>query len=168
MRAVVQRVANARVEVSGEVVGSIDRGLLVYLGVAQGDTKRDLDWLANKVLNLRVFEDDQGKMNRDVSHLGGGSLLVISQFTLLGDCKKGNRPSFAMAMPPEQAEQMYESFVAMVRDKGRDKGVSVSTGRFRADMKVHSLNDGPITMLIDSREGEAREPDLASSVPSSG
>jgi len=167
MKAVVQRVANARVEVSGEVVGSIDRGLLVYVGLANGDTQRDLEWLANKVRNLRIFEDEQGKMNRDVAEVKGG-VLVISQFTLLGDCKKGNRPSFAMAMPPEQAEQMYESFVAMVRDKGRDKGVSVSTGRFRADMTVHSLNDGPITMLIDSREGEAREPDLASSVPSSG
>ena len=167
MKAVVQRVAHARVEVSGEVVGSIDHGLLVYLGVAQGDSQRDLEWLANKVLNLRVFEDEQGKMNRDVSQVSG-SVLVISQFTLLGDCKKGNRPSFAMAMPPEQAEKMYESFVAMVRDKSRDKGVSVSTGRFRADMKVHSLNDGPITMLIDSRDGEAKEPALASTVPSQG
>lgn len=167
MKAVVQRVAHARVEVSGDVVGSIDRGLLVYLGVASGDTQRDLEWLANKVHNLRIFEDEQGKMNRDVSDVSG-SLLVISQFTLLGDCRKGNRPSFALAMPPKEAEEMYESFVALLRDKGRDKGVSVATGRFRADMKVHSLNDGPITMLIDSREGEAKEPGLASTLPSSG
>lgn len=167
MKAVVQRVAHARVEVAGEVVGSIDRGLLVYLGVASGDTQRDLEWLANKVHNLRIFEDEQGKMNRDVSDVSG-SLLVISQFTLLGDCRKGNRPSFALAMPPKEAEEMYESFVAFLRDKGRDKGVSVATGRFRADMKVHSLNDGPITMLIDSREGEAKEPALASTLPSSG
>ena len=167
MKAVVQRVAHARVEVSGEVVGSIDHGLLVYLGVAQGDTQRDLEWLANKVQNLRVFEDEQGKMNRDVADLKGG-ILVISQFTLLGDCKKGNRPSFAMAMPPVEAERVYESFVAEIRERCRDKGVSVSTGRFRADMKVHSLNDGPITMLIDSRDGEAKEPALASTVPSQG
>jgi D-tyrosyl-tRNA(Tyr) deacylase len=167
MKAVVQRVAHARVEVNGEVVGSIDRGLLVYLGVAVNDTSRDTEWLANKVQNLRIFEDEQGKMNRDVADVKGG-VLVISQFTLLGDCKKGNRPSFALAMPPQEAEQMYESFVASVRDKGRDKGVSVSTGRFRADMKVHSLNDGPITMLIDSREGEAKEPGLASTLPSQG
>lgn len=167
MKAVVQRVAHARVEVSGEVVGSIDRGLLVYLGVAQGDTQRDLEWLANKVQNLRIFEDEQGKMNRDVSDIAG-SLLVISQFTLLGDCRKGNRPSFALAMPPKEAEQMYESFVALLRDRGREKGVSVATGRFRADMKVFSLNDGPVTMLIDSREGEAKEPGLASTLPSSG
>ena len=167
MKAVVQRVAHARVEVDSEVVGSIDHGLLVYLGVAVGDSSRDTEWLANKVLNLRVFEDEEGKMNRDVSQVAG-SLLVISQFTLLGDCKKGNRPSFALAMPPQEAEQMYESFVALMRDKSRDKGVSVATGRFRADMKVHSLNDGPITMLIDSRDGEAKEPGLASTVPSSG
>jgi D-tyrosyl-tRNA(Tyr) deacylase len=167
MKAVVQRVAHARVEVSGEVVGSIDRGLLVYLGVASGDTPRDLEWLANKVQNLRIFEDEEGKMNRDISQVAG-SLLVISQFTLLGDCRKGNRPSFALAMPPQEAEQMYESFVALLREKVREKGVSVATGRFRADMQVHSQNDGPITMLIDSREGEAKEPGLASTLPSSG
>jgi len=167
MKAVVQRVAHARVEVSGEVVGSIDRGLLVYLGVASGDTPRDLEWLANKVQNLRIFEEEEGKMNRDISQVAG-SLLVISQFTLLGDCRKGNRPSFALAMPPQEAEQMYESFVALLREKVREKGVSVATGRFRADMQVHSQNDGPITMLIDSREGEAKEPGLASTLPSSG
>ncbi len=147
MKAVVQRVANARVEVAGDVIGKIDRGLLVYLGVADGDSERDISWMADKVRGLRIFEDDQGKMNRDVGE-SGGSVLIISQFTLLGDCKKGRRPSFAGAMAPEPAERLYETFVSAVRDKG----VPVATGRFRADMKVHSLNDGPVTMVIDSRE----------------
>lgn len=163
MKAVVQRVGASRVEVDGEVVGSIDRGLLVYLGVAVGDVTRDLEWLADKVRGLRIFEDDQGKMNRDVGEAGGG-ILVISQFTLLGDCRKGRRPSFVGAMPPEPAERLYESFVALLR--GKD--VPVATGRFRADMKVFSLNDGPITMLIDSREGEARSPGASSSSPTAG
>jgi len=163
MKAVVQRVAGARVEVDGEVVGAVDRGLLVYLGVAQGDETRDLEWLADKVRNLRIFEDEQGKMNRDVGDVGG-SVLVISQFTLLGDCRKGRRPSFGGAMAPEPAERLYESFVRLLCTKG----VPVATGRFRADMKVFSLNDGPITMLIDSREGEARSPGAASSSPTAG
>lgn len=163
MKAVVQRVGPSRVEVGGEVVGSIERGLLVYLGVAVGDEPRDLEWLADKVRGLRIFEDDQGKMNRDVSD-AGGQVLVISQFTLLGDCKKGRRPSFTAAMPPEPAERMYQAFVGLLREKG----LAVSTGRFRADMKVFSLNDGPITMLIDSREGEARSPGASSSSPTAG
>ena len=163
MKAVVQRVGASRVEVDGEVVGAIERGLLVYLGVAAGDDAHDHDWLAEKVRGLRIFEDDQGKMNRDVLDVGGQAL-VISQFTLLGDCRKGRRPSFAGAMPPEPAERLYESFVALLRAKG----VPVATGRFRADMKVFSLNDGPITMLIDSREGEARSPGAASSSPTAG
>lgn len=147
MKAVVQRVAGARVEVDGEVIGSVDRGLLVYLGVADGDSERDLAWMADKVSGLRIFQDEQGKMNRDVVDIDG-ALLVVSQFTLLGDCRKGRRPSFAGAMAPEPAERLYESFVGALREKG----LPVATGRFRADMKVHSLNDGPITMLIDSRE----------------
>ncbi len=163
MKAVVQRVGPSRVEVGGETVGAIDRGLLVYLGVAAGDETRDLEWMADKVRYLRIFEDDQGKMNRDVADAGGG-VLVISQFTLLGDCRKGRRPSFVGAMAPEPAERLYESFVALLRDKG----VPVSTGRFRADMKVFSLNDGPITMLIDSREGESRSPGASSPSPTAG
>lgn len=147
MKAVVQRVARARVDVDGETIGSIDRGLLVYLGVADGDSERELSWMAEKVSGLRIFEDEQGKMNRDVAEVGG-AVLVVSQFTLLGDCRKGRRPSFAGAMAPEPAERLYETFVGALRDKG----LPVSTGRFRADMKVHSLNDGPVTMLIDSRE----------------
>lgn len=163
MKAVVQRVGPSRVEVSGDVVGSIDRGLLVYLGVAAGDSSKDLEWMADKVRYLRVFEDEQGKMNRDVADTGG-SVLVISQFTLLGDTRKGRRPSFTGAMAPEGAELLYESFVAALREKG----LPVETGRFRADMKVFSLNDGPITMLIDSREGEARSPGASSSSPTAG
>jgi D-aminoacyl-tRNA deacylase len=151
MKAVVQRVSHAHVEVDGATIGKIDRGLLVYLGVAEGDSERDISWMADKVRGLRIFEDEQGKMNRDVGD-AGGSVLIISQFTLLGDCKKGRRPSFTGAMAPEPAERLYETFVAAIRDGVRDKGVPVATGRFRADMKVHSLNDGPITMLIDSRE----------------
>ena len=147
MKAVVQRVAGARVEVEGEVIGSIDRGLLVYLGVADGDSERELSWMVDKVAGLRIFEDEQGKMNRDVAEVGG-AVLVVSQFTLLGDCRKGRRPSFAGAMAPEPAERLYQTFVGALRDKG----LPVSTGRFRADMKVHSLNDGPVTLLIDSRE----------------
>lgn len=147
MKAVVQRVGSARVEVEGDVIGKIDRGLLVYLGVADGDSERDLSWMADKVSGLRIFEDDQGKMNRDVAEIGG-ALLVVSQFTLLGDCKKGRRPSFAGAMAPEPAERLYETFCGVLRNRG----LPVATGRFRADMKVHSLNDGPVTMLIDSRE----------------
>ncbi len=163
MKAVVQRVAHARVEVDGAVTGAIERGLLVYLGVAQGDSERDLDWMADKVRGLRVFEDDQGKMNRDVADVAG-SVLVVSQFTLLGDTRRGRRPSFSGAMPPEPAERLYEAFVAAIRAKG----VPVATGRFRADMKVHSLNDGPITLLIDSREGEPRSPGAASSPSAPG
>lgn len=163
MKAVVQRVANARVEVDGAVIGAIERGLLVYLGVAQGDEGRDLDWMVDKVRGLRIFEDDQGKMNRDVADVAG-SVLVVSQFTLLGDTRKGKRPSFSGAMPPEPAERLYEAFVAAIRAKG----VPVATGRFRADMKVHSLNDGPVTLLIDSREGEPRSPGAASSPSAPG
>lgn len=164
MKAVVQRVGASRVEVSGDIVGAIDRGLLVYLGVAQGDSSRDVDWMADKVTGLRIFEDEQGKMNRDVKDVGG-EMLVVSQFTLLGDTRKGRRPSFQGAAAPDVAERLYEGFCAAVRTKG----VSVATGRFRADMKVHSLNDGPVTMLIDSREPtSAPSPAAPSGTPSSG
>ncbi|MGZ3418329.1 MAG: D-aminoacyl-tRNA deacylase [Polyangiales bacterium] len=164
MKAVVQRVAHAHVDVSGETIGTIDRGLLVYLGVAQGDEARDAEWMADKVRGIRIFEDEQGKMNRDVTDIGG-SVLVVSQFTLLGDTKKGRRPSFGGAAAPDVADALYQRFVAILREKG----LPVQTGRFRADMQVHSLNDGPVTMLIDSREtSEARSPGAASSSASSG
>ena len=149
MRAVVQRVSWAKVEVDGDVVGAIDRGLLCYLGVAENDTQRDLDWLAEKVAGLRIFPDFQGKMNNDVMEAKGG-VLVVSQFTLLGDCRKGRRPSFAGAMAPEGAERMYEAFASLLREKGRAKGLPVQTGKFRADMKVSSMNDGPVTLVIDT------------------
>lgn len=140
-----QRVAWARVEVGGELVGAIDRGLLCYLGVAQNDTERDLEWLADKVAGLRIFPDSEGKMNNDVMDVKG-SVLVVSQFTLLGDCRKGRRPSFAGAMAPEGAERIYEAFASSIRNKG----LPVATGKFRADMKVSSSNDGPVTLVIDT------------------
>ena len=146
MRAVVQRITNGRVEVGGEIVGAIGHGLLVYLGVGRGDTEDDLRYCIGKVVNLRIFENAAGKMDKSVIDVGG-ALLVISQFTLYGDVRKGRRPSFDGAMPPGEAEAMYERFVAAAREF-----VPVETGRFRADMKVTSTNDGPITILIDSSE----------------
>jgi D-tyrosyl-tRNA(Tyr) deacylase len=145
MRAVVQRVAWARVEVEGKLVGAIDRGLLVYLGAGKGDTDRDRAWLLSKVLGLRVFESSDGKMNLSVVDVGG-ALLVVSQFTLYGDVSKGRRPSFDGAMPPEDAERAYEAFVV----DARSTGIRVETGRFRTNMQVSSCNDGPVTLWIDS------------------
>lgn len=145
MRAVVQRVAWARVEVDGEVVAAIDRGLLVYLGVGKGDDAAARAYVLAKVLGLRIFPNDEGKMDRSVVD-SGGALLVVSQFTLYGDVSKGRRPSFEGAMPPAEAERAYEAFVA----EARAQGISVATGRFGADMKVSSLNDGPVTIWLDS------------------
>ncbi len=145
MRAVVQRVSRASVRVDEETVGQIDRGLLVYLGVAEGDTQRDVSWLSDKVRGLRIFADAEGKMSRDVADVGG-KILVISQFTLLGDVRKGRRPSFSGAMAPEPAERLYRAFAESIRTGG----VPVETGRFRADMKVSSENDGPVTLVIES------------------
>ena len=145
MRAVVQRVSWAKVEVGGESVGAIERGLLVYLGAGKGDADADRAYVVSKVLGLRIFENEEGKMDRSVIDVGG-ALLVVSQFTLYGDVRKGRRPSFDGAMPPEEAERAYEAFVA----DARAQGIRVETGRFRADMKVSSLNDGPVTILIDS------------------
>ena len=149
MKAVVQRVSWARVEVDGALVGAIDRGLLCYLGVAENDGERELEWLADKVSGLRIFPDSEGKMNKDVKDVAGG-VLVVSQFTLLGDCRKGRRPSFAGAMAPEGAERMYEAFASSIRGRG----LPVQTGKFRADMKVSSLNDGPVTLVIDTPRPE--------------
>jgi D-aminoacyl-tRNA deacylase len=147
MRACIQRVSSARVIVGGETVGEIGRGLLVLLGVAATDGDDDLRWLVDKVVGLRVFEDADGKMNLGLADVGG-ALLVVSQFTLLGDCRKGRRPSFIAAAPPEQSERVYEQFVAAARQQG----VSVATGRFRAQMQVELVNDGPVTLLVDSAE----------------
>ena len=145
MRAVVQRVTEASVTVGDETTGRIGAGLLILLGVAAEDTQRDVIWLAGKVAGLRVFEDPGGRMNLALNDIGG-SVLVVSQFTLLGDCRKGRRPSFIAAAPPEKAEQLYQSFVAELRGSG----VSVETGRFRAEMQVQLVNDGPVTLLLDS------------------
>ncbi len=146
MRSIVQRVAWAKVEVDGQVVGQIERGLLVLLGCAKDDEARDADVLIDKTVNLRIFENDAGKMDKSVLDLRG-SLLVVSQFTLLGDVSRGRRPSFDHAMPPELAEPMYEAFVTKCRAI-----LPTEAGRFRAHMHVTSLNDGPVTLWLDSRE----------------
>lgn len=145
MRAVVQRVASARVLVGGQVVGAVDLGLLVLLGVTHDDTAEDAAHLAGKIAGLRIFEDAEGKMNRSLPEVGG-SLLVVSQFTLYGDCRKGRRPSFDAAAGPDQARQLYEEFVATLRELG----VCTATGVFQAHMQVELVNDGPVTMLLDT------------------
>jgi len=147
MRAVVQRVKEARVEVNGNVVGSIGQGLLVFLGVEKNDGDEDISYIVDKLLHLRIFEDDQGKMNRSVLDIGG-EILIVSQFTLFGDCRKGRRPSFADAAPPEQAEVLYEECIKRLRTAG----ITVATGKFREMMKVFILNDGPVTILLDSKK----------------
>jgi D-tyrosyl-tRNA(Tyr) deacylase len=147
MRAIIQRVKEARVDIGSETVGQIGEGILVLLGAGKDDTRADADYLADKILSLRIFEDPDGKMNLSVTDTGG-SLLVVSQFTLYGDCRKGRRPSFDKAAPPEVAEALYEEFVS----KLRSRGARVETGRFRAMMDVHLVNWGPVTLLIDSRK----------------
>src|SRR3954467_475018 len=144
MRAVVQRVRSCRVVVAGETIGEIGRGLLVLLGVRTGDTAERARWLADKVVNLRIFEDDQGKMNVSVADAGGG-VLVVSQFTLYGDCQKGRRPSFIDAARPETAEPLYVAFA----DGFRGLGIPTATGEFGADMQVELVNDGPVTLIIE-------------------
>ena len=145
MRALVQRVSEAKVEVDGVVVGEIGPGLLVLLGVAKGDTEADADFLAKKIPSLRIFADADGKMNLDLVETGGG-LLAVSQFTLYGDCRKGRRPGFDLAAPAEQARVLYEYFVAALRAQG----VRVETGIFQAHMAVSLVNDGPVTLLVES------------------
>ncbi len=147
MRAVLQRVSRASVTVAGRVVGRIDRGWLVLLGVAKGDIDHDADRLAEKVVNLRAFEDDQGKMNRSLGDVNG-AMLVVSQFTLLADCRGGRRPSFTEAAEPGEAERLYLRFVETVRRAG----LVAETGTFRAMMDVELVNDGPVTFLLDSRK----------------
>ena len=147
MRVCIQRVANAKVLVGDETVGEIGRGLLVLLGVAAEDEDADLRWMVDKVIGLRVFEDADGKMNLALGDVAG-ELLVVSQFTLWGDCRKGRRPSFIAAAPPEKAERIYEQFV----EAARSAGVRVTTGRFRTTMQVELVNDGPVTILIDSAD----------------
>jgi D-tyrosyl-tRNA(Tyr) deacylase len=146
VRAVVQRVSQASVEVEGQTVGRIDRGMVVLLGVAADDQPADAEALADKLLGLRIFDDEQGKMNLALEEIGG-QVLVVSQFTLLGDCRKGRRPSFTDAAPPELAERIYEQFVELIRSRG----VPVATGQFRATMALALVNDGPVTLLVDTR-----------------
>lgn len=145
MRAVIQRVSHARVSVGTEIVGRIELGLLVLLGVAKNDTNADADYLASKILGLRIFEDENGKMNLSVIERDG-AVLAVSQFTLYGDARKGRRPSFDDAAPPQLANELYENFVRKVREAG----VICETGRFQAMMKVELVNDGPVTILLDS------------------
>ena len=145
MRAVVQRVKESSVKVDNEIIGRIEKGLLVLLGVAKRDTPSDADYLANKIVNLRIFEDDDAKMNRSLLSVGG-KMLVVSQFTLLGDCRKGRRPSFIAAASPQKAAELYDYFAQQVRRLG----IPVETGRFQATMEVILINDGPVTLVLDS------------------
>ena len=147
MRAVLQRVTLSSLEVDGACVGRIGHGWLVLLGVERGDSDGDAAWMAEKVLNLRAFEDDQGKMNRSVGDVGGG-ILIVSQFTLLGDCRSGRRPSFTAAADPAEAERWYQRCAELLAESG----LKVATGVFRAMMKVELVNDGPVTLLLDSRK----------------
>ncbi len=146
MRAVVQRVKKSSVSVDGEVIGEIGKGVMVLLGVARDDNEKDAKYLADKIAHLRIFEDDEGKMNRSLMEING-EMLVVSQFTLLGDCRKGRRPSFIRAAEPDRANELYIYFVDLVEQKG----VTVKTGRFRAMMDVSLINDGPVTLIVESR-----------------
>ena len=145
MKAVIQRVTEAEVKVDGKSVGRIGKGILILLGVEKEDEERDADWLAEKIRNLRIFEDQAGKMNLSVVETGG-ELLAVSQFTLAGNCAKGRRPSFDSAAPPEEASRLYEYFV----NKLRDSGLRVETGVFQAMMRVSLVNDGPVTFILES------------------
>jgi len=147
MRAVVQRVSRAKVTVADEVTGEIGLGLMVLLGVGEEDGQDDAGYLAEKVVGLRIFPDEAGKMNRSLAE-AGGAMLVVSQFTLFGDCRKGKRPSFIKAARPERAVDLYNAFVAEVRGRG----IAVATGRFQEQMDVELVNDGPVTLLLDSRK----------------
>ncbi|MBN1833755.1 MAG: D-tyrosyl-tRNA(Tyr) deacylase [Deltaproteobacteria bacterium] len=145
MRAVVQRVKEARVDVDGRIVGEIGSGLLVFLGVGEDDSEKDCEYLANKVVHLRIFSDDRGAMNRSLIDTEGEAL-VVSQFTLWGDCRKGRRPSFVRAARPEKARAFYGEFIKILKGKG----VRTATGEFQEMMDVHLVNDGPVTLLLDS------------------
>ncbi len=145
MKAVIQRVSEAAVKVGGKIVGAVGKGVLVLLGVEKGDTVEEANWLAEKIVNLRIFEDDAGKMNLSLLE-SKGELLAVSQFTLAGNCAKGRRPSFDTAAPPEEANHLYQYFVGRVWELG----IPVQTGIFQADMKVSLVNDGPVTFILES------------------
>ena len=146
MRAVIQRVKQSLVSVENQTIGKIANGLLVFLGVAKQDCDRDADYLADKITNLRIFEDETGKMNWSLLEVSG-EMLVVSQFTLLGDCRKGRRPSFINAAGPDEAHALYERFVTRVRQKG----ITVQTGQFQTKMAVSLVNDGPVTLILESK-----------------
>ncbi len=146
MRAILQRVSEARVQIDGAIVGEIGHGLLVLLGVTKSDTAEQARWLADKIVSLRIFNDADGKMNLDLAEVGG-AILVVSQFTLYGDCSKGRRPSFIDAAPPETAIPLYEEFINAVKAHG----IPTATGRFGAMMQVSLINDGPVTLILDSK-----------------
>jgi D-aminoacyl-tRNA deacylase len=148
MRVLIQRVSNASVDVENNRVGAIEKGLLLFLGVGENDELRDIEYLVQKIIQLRIFSDDQGKMNLSISDIQG-ELLVVSQFTLYAETKKGNRPSFIKSAPAMKAKEMYETFIHQLQSLSRLK---VETGKFGADMKVQLLNDGPVTIWMDSRE----------------
>jgi D-tyrosyl-tRNA(Tyr) deacylase len=147
MRAVIQRVTSAKVTVDDRQTGTIGEGLLVLLGVHNDDEPKDITWLADKIINLRIFDDKDGKMNHSLKDTGG-SMLIVSQFTLLADCRKGRRPSWSEAAPPDKARQMYEEFIQVVADSG----ITTATGEFQAMMDVSLVNSGPVTILLDSHK----------------
>ena len=146
MRVVLQRVAHASVTVDGEIIGKIQRGFLLLVGVTHDDAMEDMEYLVRKIVQMRIFEDEEGKLNRSIQDIGG-EILLVSQFTLYADTKKGNRPSFSKAAPGDVALKMFEQFNGLLRDTG----IPVETGQFGADMKVELLNDGPVTILLDSK-----------------
>lgn len=148
MRAVIQRVNESKVMVDGRIIGEIGKGLLVLLGIEKGDGEEDVRYMADKVAEMRIFEDNQGKMNLSVKEIGG-SILAVSQFTLLGDLRKGRRPAFDKAAPPDEAKRLYESFVQGLKERG----IPAEVGQFQAHMDVHLINDGPVTVILDSRKG---------------
>ncbi len=147
MRAVIQRAKQSRVEVNGETVGCIEKGLVVFAGVGDNDTEKDCSYVADKIVGLRIFEDEEGKMNRSLKDVGG-DVLCISQFTLYGDTRKGRRPSFVQAADPDKATKLYKTLCEMISEKG----VRVATGIFQAEMRVFVDNDGPVTILVDSKK----------------
>ncbi len=147
MRAVIQRVSSASVKVGSEIIGIIRFGLLVFLGIHHDDGDQEIRWMSDKISNLRIFEDDEGKMNRSLIDTGG-AMLVVSQFTLYGDCRKGRRPGYSAAAPPEHANALYEQFISQVAASG----IETASGKFQAQMDVSLVNDGPVTLLLDSNK----------------
>jgi len=148
LRAVVQRVAQASVTVSDNIVAQIEKGLLVFLGISKSDQESDISWMTDKIVNLRIFEDDQNKMNRSLLDVNG-ELLIVSQFTLYGDCRKGRRPSFTDSASPDDARALYDKFLSFLKEKYT---INVQQGEFQAHMRVNIVNDGPVTLLLDSQK----------------